>query len=51
MEKVVIEDGFETLLSGMGLDLVAVPQDSKIPSMATASGECSSLLSTIPTRS
>ncbi|CAG9953360.1 unnamed protein product [Clonostachys rosea f. rosea IK726] len=37
MEKVVIEDGFETLLSGMGLDLIAVPQDSKIPSMATAS--------------
>ncbi|CAH0023746.1 unnamed protein product, partial [Clonostachys rhizophaga] len=38
MKKVVIEDGFEPLFSGKGLDLVAVPQDSRIPSMATASG-------------
>ncbi|CAG9998783.1 unnamed protein product [Clonostachys byssicola] len=38
MEKVVIENGFEPLFSGKGLDLIAVPQDSKIPSLATASG-------------
>uniref|UniRef100_A0A8H7NGZ5 Amidase domain-containing protein n=1 Tax=Bionectria ochroleuca TaxID=29856 RepID=A0A8H7NGZ5_BIOOC len=38
MKKVVIEDGFEPLLSGKGLDPIAVPQDSNIASMATASG-------------
>jgi amidase len=36
---VVIENGFNPLFDEKGLDLIAVPQDSKIPSMATASGQ------------
>ena len=35
----VIENGFNPLFDGRGLDLIAVPQDSKIPSIATASGQ------------
>lgn len=34
-----IENGFDPLFEEKGLDLIAVPQDSKIPSMATASGK------------
>lgn len=38
LKKVVIEDGFEPLFDVKGLDLIVAPQDSKIPSIATASG-------------
>lgn len=41
LRKVVIETGLDPLFEEKGLDLIAVPQDSKIPSMATASGKSS----------
>ena len=39
--KKVTEEGFNPLFDVKGLDLIAVPQDSKIPSIATASGQSS----------
>ncbi|KAF2257469.1 amidase signature enzyme [Trematosphaeria pertusa] len=38
LHKVSIKEGFDLLFGDKGLDLVGVPMDSKIPSMATASG-------------
>jgi hypothetical protein len=39
LKKVAIENEFDLLSDGKGLDLIADLQDSKIPSMATASGK------------
>ncbi|KAF2870747.1 hypothetical protein BDV95DRAFT_574534 [Massariosphaeria phaeospora] len=39
LRKVAVKDSFDFLFSGdKALDIVAIPMDSKIPSMATASG-------------
>lgn len=43
LRKVAIEDGFNRLFLDKGLDIVAVPQDSKIPSMAAATGNVQEL--------
>jgi hypothetical protein len=39
LRTVSIEDGWDPLFGDKGLDLVAVLQDSPIPSMATAASE------------
>ncbi|KAL5119079.1 hypothetical protein ACEQ8H_003003 [Pleosporales sp. CAS-2024a] len=43
LRKVAIEDGFNRLFLDKGLDIVAVPQDSKIPSMEAATGNVQEL--------